>query len=339
MDLKHIMSNNIRNTKYITKKRLTKFIKQNSYNDKELDVYQNILDVIDTNTNTVALKFQDYEFDKNYKYFSLYEVEYDDLDSVINSANSNINYEEFDYLSKSIEKPTIRRYQNEIDIKFSLIIEDYERDNAIKYPIIATIFTDIKLMSIKFCAVSEKYSEPEFYIEKNNQVKEWIISKLNLTVKDFDSMKVFKYLYHEVRNNPINYSDVKVHSILMDDEMNGRSYFRSSDKDMLPFLDDLSKLSEKFESNNDKKLVLSYISKYENEAIVRNMGITWKNKFSNSRGKFGNITVSVVREYSVNNKLTCEFSLHHIHQNSEINRERINYVIRYISKYNEKNIK
>ena len=96
---------------------------------------------------------------------------------------------------------------------------------------------------------------------------------------------------------------------------------------MLPFLDDLLNIVKDFENENDKKKVLAYIDRYESEAIVRSMGITWKRRFSNSRGKIGNITVSIGKTYSVNNldsKIMYEFLLHHIHQNEGINRERIN---------------
>ena len=343
MNLNEIMANTIFNTQYITKGRLKKFLKQYGYcDDDKADVYKEILNIIEVGSENVIEQLQEYEFEKNYKYFSLYKVNCNGIDDKLESIKNILNSDKIDFISRQIENPSIKKYSNEIDIKFSLLLHDVSSNKTIKYPIVTTIFKDIGLVCIKFCSVSEDYYEDEFYININNKVKCWISDKLDLKLDEFDSMNVFKSLYYKIRSNPDAYPNESIHSILMDDEMNGRSYFRASDKDMLPFLDDLLKLVKEFENENDKKKVLLYIDRYESEAIVRSMGITWKNRFSNSRGKRGNITVSIGKTYSVNNldsKVTYEFLLHHIHQNSGINRERINYVIRYISNYLNEDIK
>lgn len=343
MNLNEIMVNTISNTQYMTKGRLKKFLKQYNYcNDNKFDVYKEMLSIINSSSENVIKQLQLYEFEKNYKYFSLYKANCDEIENKIENIKYMLNDNEFDFISNDIEKPSIKKYSNEIDIKFSLLLNDVSNNKIIKYPIIATIFKDSGLVCIKFCSVSEDYYEDEFYININNKVKYWIKDNLDLSLEEFDSLNVFKSLYYDIRSNPDAYINESIHSILMDDEMNGRSYFRASDKDMLPFLDDLLKLVKEFENENDKQRVLEYINRYESEAIVRSMGITWKSRFSNSRGKMGNITVSIGKAYSVNNldsKLTYEFLLHHIHQNSGINRERINYVIRYISNYLNEDIK
>lgn len=337
MNLNEIMENTIFNTQYITKGRLKKFLKDNGYwNDDKVDVYKEILDFIKSDTKKVVKQLQEYEFDKKYKYFSLYKVNCDEIDEKIDNISDKINYKELDFISNSIDKPSIKKYDKEIDIKFSLQLKDSSNEKMIKYPIIATIFKDIGLLCIKFCSVSEDYYEDEFYVNINNKVKDWITVNLELSLEEFDSMIVFKSLYNNIRSNPMSYPNESIHSILMDDEMNGRSYFRASDKEMLPFLDDLLTLVKDFENEKDRNIILEYIRRYESEAIVRSMGITWKKIFSNSRGKTGSITISIGKAYSVNNsdnKVMYEFLLHHIHQNEGINRERINYVIRYISNY------
>lgn len=343
MNLNEIMFNTIFNTQYMTKGRLKKFLKQHNYcNDDKADVYKEIVSVINSSTEKIVTQLQEYEFEKNYKYFSLYKVDCNEVDANIETIEDKINSKEVDFISRDIEKPSIKKYSNEIDIKFSMGLQDFSGNKMIKYPIIATIFKDIGLVCIKFCSVSEDYYEDEFYININNKVKDWLKDNLNLNLVEFDSMKVFKSLYYKIRSNPEEYPEESIYSILMDDEMNGRSYFRASDKEMLPFLDDLLNIVKDFENENDKKKVLEYINRYESEAIVRSMGITWKRIFSNSRGKIGNITVSIGKTYSVNNldsKIMYEFLLHHIHQNEGINRERINYVIRYISNYLNEDIK
>ena len=337
MNLNEIMGNTIFNTQYITKGRLKKFLKIHNYcNDDKADVYKEILCIIESDTEKVVKQLQEYEFDKKYKYFSLYKVNCDEIDNKIATISDKINHEELDFISNDIDKPSIKKYTQEIDIKFSLQLKDSSSNKIIKYPIIATLFKDIGLVCIKFCSVSEDYYEDEFYVNINNKVKNWLKENLELSLEEFDSMTVFKSLYNNIRSNPTAYPNESIHSILMDDEMNGRSYFRASDKEMLPFLDDLLNLIKDFENEKDKNKILRYIARYESEAIVRSMGITWKSRFSNSRGKVGSITISIGKAYSVNNpdsKIMYEFLLHHIHQNEGINRERINYVIRYISNY------
>ena len=268
MNLNEIMVNTIFNTQYMTKGRLKKFLKQHNYcNDDKSDVYKEIVSVINSSTEKIVTQLQEYEFEKNYKYFSLYKVDCNGVDANIETIEDKINSKEVDFISRDIEKPSIKKYSNEIDIKFSMGLQDSSSNKMIKYPIIATIFKDIGLVCIKFCSVSEDYYEDEFYININNKVKDWLKDNLNLNLVEFDSMKVFKSLYYKIRSNPDEYPEESIHSILMDDEMNGRSYFRASDKEMLPFLDDLLNIVKDFENENDKKKVLAYIDRYESEAM------------------------------------------------------------------------
>ena len=341
MNLNEIMRDTIYETQYITKGRLKKFLKDYDYLNQEdsiedTDIYSRASELITDNSQQIVQRLQEYEYDKNYKYFSLYKINCSDIEDKILMISEKINHEEIDIISEDIERPTIREYSEDIDFKFCLKLGDFDENRIIKYPIIATIFKDIGLVSIKFCSVSEEYYKDQFYIDINNKVKDWLNTNLELNLEVFDSMTVFKSLYNNIRSNSNEYANESIHSILMDDEMNGRSYFRASDKEMLPFLDELLNLVEKFESQEDKKKVLEYIKRYESEAIIRSMGITWKNIFSNSSGRKGSITVCISRVYSVNNpnnRLQYEFLLHHIYQGSGVNRERVNYVIRYISNY------
>ena len=332
-----IISNIIYDSQYITKVRLERFIKESYDINEKGDCYKFISEKIAENLDDLILKLQEYEYNKSYKYFSLYTFEKDiDIEERISSLfkNKKANVDTFDYWSKDLEKPTIRTYENDIDLKFNLILSNGEI--TIKYTVIATLFKDENLISIKFYSINEELYQNEFYIDINNKVKSWIESNLQISLTEFDSMKVYKSLYKNIKHQPDEYENESIHSILMDDEMNGRSYFRASDTEVLPFLGKLIELANSFESNNDKERLLGFINRYEDEAIVRSVAIKWKHKFKNSNGKKGSITVGINKLYSVNNSdgnLKYAYTLHHIRQDKGVNRERINYVIRYISRY------
>ncbi|MDP4146190.1 MAG: hypothetical protein Q8936_17180 [Bacillota bacterium] len=346
MNYKEIMSNSILNTHYATKGRLEKFLRYNGYiKSDKVDCYTVFSDQIDLNTDKVVLDLQEYEYEKNYTYFSCYEVNSEDLINKILHNKELINTKEKDHLSYKLEKPSMKDFHTEVDLKFSLLLKDRNNGNTIKYPIIITIFRDINLLIIKFCSVSEDFYESEFYIKTNNDVKHWIINKLDAQLEEFDSMKSFEKLYYSIRNEPDKHENESIHSILRDDEMNGRSYFRASSIEMLPFIDDLLKLSKTFENENDKRKVEDYINRYESESITKSIAIKWKNKFKSSSGKvnsrLGSITVNLSKVFSldIEDKLKYEFILHHVHQKEGINRERINYVVKYISNYSTKSKK
>lgn len=334
---KTCITNSIQNTNYITKQRLEGFLKRFKYvEEDEFDCKEVALEALSSDTLDTIKNFQEYEFDKSYKYFTVYEVKSEVILSKIGDMSDRINNDELDYLSATISKPTIKHYENEVDIKFSLLLGS--ESNAIKYPIIVTLFKNLDLLSIKYCSVTEEFYEKEFYIDINNRCKYWIENTFNVQLIEFKSQEVFEKLQYSIRMKPDEHSNESIHSILRDDEMNGRTYFRASDLDTLPLIDELLKISDTFENENDKKKVQAYIQRYEKESIVRSVAIKWKKRFMNSKGKMGYITVSISKVYSVNNenKFKYEFILHHIHQNGGINRERINYVIQFISDYLDK---
>ncbi|AUN00120.1 hypothetical protein CF060_08440 [Clostridium botulinum] len=348
MDVKekiNIMENTLSNSQYITKNRLQKFLKQNNYyRDDNSDYYQIINQQLISNFEEAMLQLQEYEYDKSYKYFSLYRFNNEDIEEIIKKKEEQckFNDKKIDFWSKTkLDKPTLKKYSDSIDIKFTIVLSDKEKCNVkIKYIIIATIFIKEKLISIKYYSISDEFYDNEFYININNKAKSWIESNLNISLIEFDSMKVYKKLYKEIKENPIKYKNESIHSILMDDEMNGRSYFKASDTEMLPFLGRLLELSNEFKSEEDKNKLRLYIHRYEEEAIIRNIAIKWKNRFLNSRGRLGHITVGINKVYSVNNEddsIKYAFTLHHIRQNEGVNRERINYVIKYLSRYLEEN--
>lgn len=334
---REIISNIIYDSQYITKVRLERFIKEYYDINEKGDCYKFISDKISEDLDDLILKLQDYEYNKSYKYFSLYTFEKSiDIEDRLSSLieNKKVNVDAFDHWGYDLDNPTLKRYEDEIEFKFNIILGNSEM--MIKYTVIATLFKDESLISIKFYSLNEELYENEFYININHKVKSWIEYNLKMSLTEFNSLKVYKSLYKEIKQNPDKHEHESIHSILMDDEMNGRSYFRASDTEALPFLGKLIELANRFESKNDKQELLDFIDSYEDEAIVRRIAIKWKHKFKNSNGKLGSITVGIKKLYSVDNandNLKYAYTLHHIRQDKGVNRERINYVIRYISRY------
>ena len=343
MDKKEILYNTVRNSQYIIKGRLRLFLKDNDLLISDnLDPYEIIDEQIDKNLNLISKKLSDYEFDKPYKYFTLYNInnneDYNDnlllLDRYIECEEKYIEFDE--ELSYEQLIPTIKKYDtlNEIDIKFSLIKQDRLSGEYIKYPIIATIFKDIKLISIKFCGVSEKYIEDGLYVDINNLIVSWIKETLDLKVTEFKSIRVFKILDEEINTDEKKHPNISIYRVSRQDENDGRSSFCSTKNDKIPIIDDIRAIVQTFENENDKNKILSFINRYEEESIIRNIALKWRHKFRNSNGKVGNIAVGINMINSTSN-FSYDVIIHHIYQQFGINRERINHVIRFISDYSK----
>lgn len=340
MDRKEIIKSSINNSQYIIKERLKKFIKDYGLSIPTIsDPYEVIDRHMEIELEELSEKFHDYEYDKSYKYFTLYHVEEvsweDDLSNIEEITSEQEVYTEFDEeLSFNELNPSIKKYDslNELDIKFTLIRENEITGENIKYPIVATIFKDINLVSIKFCSVSERYIEEGSYIDINNLIIDWLSNKLNLKMVEFNSAPVFESLDEEINRNEDSHPNISIYRVSRQDENDGRSTFSSTRNDRLPIIDDIRRIAQTFESENDKSKILGFINRYEEESVIRNIALKWKHRFVNSNGKLGHIAVGINMINSIGD-FDYDVTMHHIYQQYGINRERINYVIRFISSY------
>lgn len=344
MNKREILCNTIHNSQYIIKERLKRFIKDNDlWVNGESDLYEIIEHKINSNFRIISKKFHEYEYEKSYKYFTLYNVDCENWDEKLLMVNEYIDgeeqYIEFDEeLSYEDLTPVIKKYDslNELDIKFSLIKQDRFSGEYIKYPVIATIFKDINLISIKFCSVSERYIEEGFYISINNLIINWISENLELRLIEFNSIPVFKDLDEEINRDEQEHPNISIYRVSRQDENDGRSSFSSTRNDRLPLIDDIRKIAQTFENQNDKNKIIDFINTYEEESTIRNIALKWKHKFTNSNGKVGYIAVGI-NMINGSGDFAYEVMLHHIYQQFGINRERINHVIRFISEYSRRN--
>ncbi|WP_195945876.1 hypothetical protein [Paraclostridium bifermentans] len=344
MKEKKLLKNTIRNSQYIIKKRLEKFIKNNKFElEGETDLYSIMDKQIDKNLEMIKDKLSEYEYDKSYKYFTLYNIHCGNINEKLLALKDYESIDEvymdfYEGIDSETLTPLVKIYEslNEIDIKFSFIKKDMVSQNYIKYPVIATIFKDSKLISIKFSSVSELYMEDGFYKIINRLIIEWISKKLNLKLTEFNSIPVFRELDEEINKNEDKYPNISIYRVSRQDQNDGRSSFCSTRNDKLPLIDDIRRIVQTFENENDKEKILDFIKTYEEESTIRNIAFKWKNKFSNSKGKDGHIAVGINIIGSLGD-VYDDVMLHHIYQQSGINRERINYVIKFISEYSRRN--
>lgn len=344
MNEKKLLSNTIRNSQYIVKRRLYQFIKVNDLKIGNAKDSYSIMDkYINEDLKMIKIKLNEYEYDKSYKYFTLYNIQCENLYeklSVLNNYDSledkYVNFNEG--MTWETLTPVVKSYEhlNEIDIKFSFIKQNKIDNNYIKYPVIATIFKDTKLMSIKFSSVSEVYSEEGFYKAINKLIIEWISIKLELKLIEFNSIPVFRDLDEEINRDESKYPNISIYRVSRQDQNDGRSSFCSTRNDKLPLIDDIRKIAYTFENENDKKKIIDFIKTYEEESTIRNIAFKWKHKFNNSKRQMGHIAVGINIVGNLGD-IYDDVMLHHIYQQSGINRERINYVIKFISEYSRRN--
>ncbi|WP_317411546.1 hypothetical protein [Clostridium baratii] len=333
MDIKeyiHIMKNTITDTQYMTKQRQEKFLKDIG-EDKPIE------NLLNSDSERILGELEKYEYFKNYKFFTLHKFDISKIDISKLKKSSFINKDKYDDIKSNIGKPTLKEYDDKnIDLKFSVLI-----DGNYKYVVIVSIFLDIGIIAIKYCAIESEYYSNNMYITIKNRVKLYLKENLNIVLEDIDTKRTFKKFYADIKSG-IADEELSLYNAHFYDDLNGSCSVKATDDDKLPFLQTLDELAEKFKDEEDKKILKKFVKDYEENSIMRKMAIKWKRKFSNNKGQKGNIIVGV-REIYIENKHTNKLKLdcirHNIIQNESVNKERIDYVIRYIAKnieYDEK---
>lgn len=324
----NIMKNTIRDTQYMTKQKKDKFLKYNEYSNKTID------ELFENNSNELIKKLEEYEYEKNYKFFTLHKFDAEKLNVENLRKSKKINNDDFDKIGETIDKPTMKEHDsNNIDLKFSILI-----NQNYKYVVIASIFLDLGIIAIKFCSIEGEYYHENMYINIKNRVKNYIENELNIKLEDINTKSAFEKLYKKIKDNTID-DEVSLYSAKFEDDLNGTSYFKATVQEILPFIQSLDQLINDFESEKDKQLIKSYIEEYEENSKMSTLAIKWKKKFSdNTQGKKGNVVIGI-REIYVEDKVTNQVKLdcirHNVLQKSSVNKERIDYGIRYIAKYIE----
>ncbi len=343
IDYKKYIINSIKQTQYITKNKTNSFIETLSSIDKdtvnfdEIDSKEFLIEQINQGNDEAILKLEEYEYDKYYKYSVLYSMNICDLDKTIEKLkiNGTIIENERDYISNIFERPKIKEFEDTIDLKFSYIKSTTSNyHDGFKYPVIITIHKEINLIQIKYCAMPVQYLGDKEYIKIHDDLKKWILDNLKCELNEINSFDISKKILCNKESDPVKYSNVSEYLISMDDEFNGRTTLRATDQDNIPLLVDILALADTFKNESDKNKIYDYIARYKRESIIQRIALKWKHKFSNNNGKPGKVIVSLRKVYEgSDNSLLYKYTHLHFFSSESMNRERINYAIKYLSEH------
>ncbi len=338
---KDILSHSITNENYyINDGRARKFIAATNWPNKDQIARESgqpknvILRKLDEEEN-VIYELENYEYDKYYKYCVIYKHESNNIENLIDSLCNNnlINTNRFNetYLS-NIVKPTIKEFDDSFDLKFSLI------RNKFKYPVIVSFFKENSLIAVKYSSIGENNfgEDTNFYSNLNYKIKEWIQENFNIIITKAEVMEAYRNIFLIARKTPIiDNSQKEIDSFIISatDLRQGSTALKITDENDLPLIDSFAKLTDKFENENDKILLLSHIDSFLDEADYNKIGLFWWAKFNDTRGHKTQIKVSAENKdypHSSGMKKYCQL---HFHSNNNLNRNKINYVISKIAEY------
>ncbi len=105
------------------------------------------------------------------------------------------------------------------------------------------------------------------------------------------------------------------------------------------FVDGVLAIASEIKDDVVRNKLVSFVESYEFNSDMIEVGIKWKAKFVNSRGKKGHISVVARKTYeeTTGAMRLYKFTRYHVLSHDSVNRERINYVVRYLSAYPKPN--
>lgn len=342
-DYKRYIRNAAMRSTYINVKNIKKIFKNNEIDYEENDnskiIKEKLAKEISSGKKELIESLEEYEYEKHYKYSSLYSFDVTNIGrrvkkQLIKGAIKTKSDGEYDNIKDIIGYPNMKKSGKRIDIKFSYVISSYDNySDGIKLPIIASFFRDLKLVQIKFDAIPNDMYIKDFYVSINNKVKNWIKKFLGVTLTQVDTFTVFKEIIKKAEENPSKFPGVSEFIIRGDDDLNGRTDLRADDQEKLPLISYIMEIAEKFHDPRDKDLLDKGIKKYKENLKIRKRGIKWRKNFGSGRES----TIIVVLKYiykdsDTNMMLRPEYIQMHFYS-GDVNRERMDYVISFISEY------
>ncbi len=283
----------------------------------------------------IVNQLEDYEFETQYKYCVLYKCEginFNTLrnqfikDGAINTDNQNEVY------SHHLYKPLLKDYNDSFDLKFSLVHQKF------KYPVILTFFGETKIIALKYGVIGELLNGEDsgYYSDLNEKVQTWMSNNIHVSVVKAETMSSYKEIFLRARAAKIEEGELKEidsFKFSSDDIEGGSTAIKITEESGLPLIDSFTKLTEEFESENDKRRVLDLIDTFLKESTYNKIGLFWWAVFHDSRGQ--KVKIKVIAEkkfYSTQHGLSSYCQIH-FYSKDNLNRNRINYVISKISEY------
>ena len=327
---------------YITKKRVQKLILKTDWSDKDYlskecpNPKRELRDRLATDVNLEKLLCE-YEFDRWYKYCTLYRCPNVNLDKVLQILKKNkvVNDSQNDVLTDYFFKPTLLDFGDSFDLKFNLALGDVLL--KYKYPVVLTFFRKTNLVAFKYhvaTGVLKDNEEAKFYSKLNLKAFDWLKRNISKETIGVDALAAYKKLFLECQdNNGSIEKSIEPYSIASDDLSGGKTALRIAQDSTLPLIDSIIKLSDDFLNEQDKDLLKEHIKKFLKDSKYHKIGLTWSSKFDDSRGQMASIIATIEKKEHAKVSELKSFQQIHFHSRKSINRTRLNYVINGISEY------
>ncbi len=279
--------------------------------------------------------FEEWEFEKDYKYSILFET--DDFENVINKVNSVNSCAEKDAcLSYNgvFENPVILNKKEYLYLKFNLMYSNYNieqgKEILLKYPFLVVFDKKLKIIEFRFDTLKSVFladkNNKSLYIRFIDNMIQYIQNEFQCKLKTID-LSFVKNLNHKGDKN------LKLVAQSMRFRNGGHAQLEvgNNEEFLLPFIDELKSLMYDFRDDLDKSPKLkNALEEYINEKVDMSdypwVELLWINDKATR-----NIRVKFIFNY-----LGQEYTLmQHLYSQALIGMERMNYVKEYIIKNRE----
>lgn len=337
--LKNALNNDVL---YMTKSNARKFISYTKWPNKNQiskESAQPKLEIIKKigTDNSLEQILGEYEFWKPYKYCTAFKAKDIDLNDFIAKfkKSSIINHSYYEYLNNSWLRPTIKEYEDSLDIKFSRYtgLGDY----ISKYPVVISIFKDSNVIIFKYSAITNltEQEDIEYYQRLNASALNWLKKNISENINPAPLITAAKKILTIVRQNKQDntITGVEPFALSSSDLTGGKTSLRITDNDDLPLIDSILELSKDFKDEHDKKILYDHLQSFIKESSYERIALTWAAIFNDSRGKESKTVASIEKKPYIIKGSIDHFQQIHFHAKPHLNRDRINHVIKGISPY------
>lgn len=296
--------------------------------EKKIDYKNTIIDNFDNNTEKMVDFFEEYEYNKSYKYSVVKEI---------NISNDALTKKLSDLAKKSIislktdnyiryfKNPTLQKFDDVFCLKFSYTIGP--KSNCFAYPVIATIYPNKKLLIISFDSIPYNFKDrKDIYQHIVISVRTWVEKNLSIGTKEIKLLQMVKDIINIKNADKKSFIDINEYVRDGYDKRGGRFKMIADDNDEMSFLDQLSKIAESLSTKEDREKLNKFIHEISNNMMFVERGLTWKSY----NGRKSKMTMTI-RDNFIND----EMSLIHFYDNNW-ERKRVIYGIEYIIDYKSK---
>lgn len=217
----------------------------NTYSEK----FDSLVDKIETN-RTLALFLERFDLELPNKYFSIFKIrdyfenESSILERILHSERS-LDICEIENFAETMDKYNppfiiLDNLENELILKLNYLVEDREKQNPLKFPILLILYKDLGILEIRFSNLSEDYKKDDYvYKIFIDNVKTRVFDCFNIFLDNIDFRKVVANIKESEAENTSSYREH------LEGEYNSSAVLKSfddgEDKHIMPILGQLKK--------------------------------------------------------------------------------------------------